>query len=167
MPFHNRTAPRRQTVWVRTSVRQLNNAGFVQDILQPFRVDELGLIKSLPGTTITRVIGNLSLRVVSVDDSFTRYIYGLIVGDIENPPTVVNNPSASPGMDWMWVHQEAVVQERQEGTPTQNLVVAHYFMNLKSQRKLDVGETLFLVTDNLDGDNFDVVGQLNVLLKLA
>ena len=44
---------------------------------------------------------------------------------------------------------------------------AHYDIDIKSQRKLDeIGSSLFYVADNLDGDNFDLVYNFNILLKL-
>ena len=157
---------RRKMIWARTFITQLNTAGFVTDLLGNLKT-AMGINENLPGMTITRIVGTHDLRVVSVDDAFTRWPWGLIVLPTGNAPTVGDAPIFEPYMDWMFVRMESVVQERQEGTPTQNIRAAHYDIDLRSQRKLhEVGSTLWYVGDNVDGDNFDVVMNLNVLVKL-
>ena len=157
---------RRKMVWARAFVAVNNTAGTVQDLLLSMR-NELGLLKTLPGMTITRVVGTHDLRVVSVDDAFTRWIWGLVVAPIEAPPSITNHPQNAPGMDWMFVRQEVVVQVADAGTPVVKRVASHYDLDLKAQRKLgEMGQTLFYVGDNPDGDNFDVHFNFNILLKL-
>jgi len=153
-------------VWARDFNLTTNTAGFVIDVLKGFQ-NELGIIKNLPGITVTRVVGTLDCRVVSVDDAFTRLVWGIHVAEENNPATVGQNPLSSPEIDWMFVRQEAVVQVADAGTPVVKRRVAHYDLDLHSQRKLDeIGSTLFFVCDNPDGDNFDVAFQFNILLKL-
>ena len=153
-------------VWARFFASFGNTAGLSQDILNPFII-ELGLANMLPGTTITRVVGTHDLRVVSVDDLFTRWVWGLVVAPRDDAPAIGVDPSDQPGRDWMFVRQEAVVQVQDAGTPVVKRRAAHYDIDLKSQRKLgEVGRTLYYVGDNIDGDNFDVAVNFNVLLKL-
>ena len=161
-----RGGPRRQMVWARIFQSFSNSAGAVTDLLQTWRA-ELGIIKMLPGTTITRIVGTYDLCVVTADDAFTRWVWGLVVAPIENPPGVGNSPDGSPGLDWMFVRNESVVQIQDAGTPVVKRRAAHYDLDLRSQRKFgEIGETLFYVSDNPDGDNFDVQLQFNILLKL-
>jgi len=151
-------------VWARDFNLTTNSAGFVVDILAGFR-SELGITQNLPGMTITRIVGTHDIRVVSADDAFTRWEWGLAAFDVT--PTVGANPLSEPDKDWMFVRQEGVVQIQDAGTPVVKRRAAHYDIDVHSQRKLDeMGKTLFYVADNPDGDNFDVVWQFNVLLKL-
>ena len=157
---------KRKMVWARDFAQVGNTAGTVIDLLAGFQ-NELGIIRNLPGLTITRIVGTHDLRVVTADDAFTRWEWGLVVAEETNQPGVVNNPLTDPDMDWMFVRQEAVVQVQDAGTPVVKRRAAHYDIDLKSQRKLDeIGSTLFYVGDNPDGDNFDVIFQFNILLKL-
>jgi len=157
---------KRKMVWARDFGLFLNQAGTVVDVLAGWQ-NELGILRNLPGITITRVVGTHDIRVVSADDAFTRWEWGLVVAEEDNPVTAVNNPLSSPDLDWMFVRQEAVVQIQDAGSPVVKRRASHYDIDLKSQRKLDeIGSTLFYVADNPDGDNFDVAFQFNILLKL-
>ena len=161
-----RGGQRRKMVWARDFNITLNTAGLVVDLLQGF-INQLGITKPLPGMTITRIVGTHTIRVVSADDAFTRWEWGLVVADQSHAPTVTDNPLTQPTQDWMFVRQEAVVQVVDAGTPTVKRVAAHYDIDIKAQRKLqEIGQTLFYVGDNPDGDNFDINFQFNILLKL-
>ena len=154
-------------VWARDFNRTVNSAGTVVDLLAGM-VNRLGMSRTLPGMTITRVVGTHDVRIVSADDDFSRWEWGLLVAEVDNPPAVSDNPLSVPDMDWMFVRQEAVVQEVEAGTPNVKIRAAHYDIDLKSQRKLDeFGSSLFYVSDNPDGDNFDVNFNFNILVKLA
>jgi len=153
-------------VWARDFGTFGNTAGLVVDLLAGIQ-NELGITRNLPGMTITRIVGTHDLRVVSVDDAMTRWEWGLVVAEEDNAPGVTNNPLSSPDFDWMFVRQEGVVQVADAGTPVVKRRAAHYDIDLHSQRKLDeIGSTLFYVGDNPDGDNFDILFQFNILLKL-
>ncbi len=158
---------RRKTIWARDFNRTANSSGLVVDLLAGIR-NELGITRMLPGTTITRIVGTHDLRVVSADDDFTRWVWGLIVLPIDVPPTVNDYPVASPGVDWMFVRQEAVVQVVDAGTPEVKRRAAHYDIDLRAQRKLgEIGNTLWYVSNNVEADSFDINYNMNILLKLA
>jgi len=160
------SGPRRKMIWARDFNRTTNTSGLQVDLLIGMRA-EMGILRMLPGMTITRIVGTHDIRVVSTDDNFTRWIWGLVVLPIEVAPGAGQNPLSSPGLDWMFVRQEAVVQVQDAGTPVVKRRAAHYDMDLRAMRKLgEIGMTLFYVGDNPEGDNFDVNFNFNVLLKL-
>jgi len=160
---------RRSMVWARDFNQTGNTSGLVIHLLAGFQ-SELGVNRNLPGMTFIRVVGTHDVRVVSTDDAFTRWVWGLEVAEEAQFPLVTNNPLSDPDRDWMFVRQEAVVQENAPDPgagPDVKIRAAHYDLDLRSARKLDeLGSTLFYVGDNPDGDNFDVNFQFNMLLKL-
>ena len=103
-------------VWARDFLFTTNTAGIVVDVLAGIQ-NELGISKNLPGITVTRIVGTHDIRVVSADDAFTRWIWGLVTAEDDLVPGVANNPVASPDMDWMFVRSEGVVQVQDAGTP--------------------------------------------------
>ncbi len=155
-------------VWARDFNQTGNSAGFVVDLLAGIR-NQLGVLGNL-GWTITRIVGTHDIRVVSTDDAFTRWEWGLVTSPIFRVPAVTHNPLTQPGDDWLFARQEAVVQvnEPDPGAgPDVKSRSAHYDMDIHSQRKLsELEDTLWYVGDNPDGDNFDVNFQFNVLIKL-
>ena len=158
--------PRRKTVWARNFNLTTGTAGIVADILVDFR-NEMGILRNLPGTTITRVVGTHTTRVTTTDDAFTRWVWGLYVGHIDVFPSVTDNPLGAPGLDWMFVRSENVVQVQDAGTPVVKRVASYFDIDLRAQRKMDeIGQTLYYIGDNPEGDAFDVVWNFNVLLKL-
>ena len=153
-------------VWGRDFNVTTNSAGQVIDLLAGFR-SQMGIARNLPGMTVTRVVGTHAVRVVSADDAFTRWIWGLGVWEVTNPPSTSQSALLDPDRDWMFVRSENVVQVVDAGTPTVKRVAATYDMDLHAQRKLDeMGKTLWYVADNPDGDNFDFAFNFNILLKL-
>ncbi len=126
---------RRQMVWARDFNSTGNTSGIVVDILAGMR-NEMGITRNISGMTITRIVGTHDIRVVSADDAFTRWVWGLVVDTIEVNPSVGQNPLGAPGMDWMFVRQEAVVQVVDAGTSTVKRRAAHYDIDIHSQRKL-------------------------------
>ena len=164
-PVRFTRGPRRKMVWARDFNLTTNTAGLVVNLLAGFQ-NELGISRNLPGITITRVVGTHDVRVVSADDAFTRWEWGLTTWEQQNTPGVTS-PLADPDIDWMFARQEAVVQVQDAGSPVVKRVAAHYDIDLKAQRKLDeIGSTLLYIGDNPDGDNFDISFNFNILLKL-
>ena len=169
MTMRNRriaVSARRRTVWARNFDVRLNTAGAAIDLLAPYRA-ELGMIKGLGGYTITRIVGTHDLRVVSADDAFTRWVWGLRLAAIDDPPTNAQHPLASPGLDWMYVRQDAIVQTQVAGTPVVKPREAHLEVDQRAQRKITGdGMSLWYIGDNIDGDNFDLLFNFNILLKV-
>ena len=104
---------RRKMVWARDFNFTTNSAGLAVDLLAGMRND-LGISNQLPGMTITRIVGTHDIRVVSADDAFTRWVWGLTVQAQAQSPGAGANPLSDPERDWLFVRQEGVVQVQDE-----------------------------------------------------
>jgi len=146
---------RRATVWMTIQRQQFTGSlGFVTDQLSPWRTDA-GVLQNPPGSTVIRSIVNFSYRGVAVDDNIARLMIGLIVAPIDDAPPSNSLSGSENDRDWLWWEQVNFVQERQQGTPTQNLLY-QLKLDVRSARKLDApGRTLFLVVEAQDSDTMD------------
>jgi len=157
--------PRRKMFWV-TKIKKTftNSLGGVADLMDDFRTRQ-GLLNNPPGLTIIRWIGQLGYRAVAVDDTIVTNLMGIMVADITNPP-LANQLSGDPGVDWLLWSEQDYIQERQSGTPTQNLWHTKTF-DIRSARKLEETEkTPYFVIESQDSDTQDYRFWLRMLVKL-
>ena len=155
---------KRKMFWVRKDNTHSATLGIAEDLFDRFRLEH-GLLANPPGLTIIRWLLSLSYRAVAVDDTVNRMRVGLIVAPREDPPPT-SAMGDSPDRDWVLWDQRSWVQERQEGTPTQNLM-QHHEWDLHTARKLDApGRTAWLMTEGRDSDTMDLTWYANLLVKL-
>ena len=156
---------RRKMFWVREDhPANTGSLGFADDMFGQWRVDQ-GLILNPPGLTIIRWIIKVSYRAVAVDDTINRFLLGLIVAPVSDPPPT-NALSGEKGRDWVLWDMISWVQERQEGTPTQNLMQTESY-DIRSARKLDDPErTAYFMLESQDSDTMDFTHVHSLLVKL-
>ena len=151
------TGPRRKFAWARNFIRVTNSAGFTQDLLSGWKAS-LGLNAMLPGTTATRLIIHADGTGVVASSAVDRFVMGIRVGDLASPPAIADHPIDEPFSDWMWTGMLVSNGGRNYDS---------FRADIKSKRKIArMNNTLYLVTDNPDGLNFDMVISVDVLLQL-
>jgi len=157
--------PRRKMFWVTMKQQTATGSLGVQvDAFGEFRTRQ-GLLLNPPGLTVIRWIGELGYRAVAVDDTIVTNLMGLMVADISNPP-LANQLSGDPGADWVYWSEQDYVQERQQGSPTQNLWHTRSF-DIRSARKIeDTERSPFFVIESQDSDTQDYRFWLRMLVKL-
>jgi len=158
------TAQRRQMMWMRRKNVHTGSLGFTEDVFSDYRGDQ-GTLANPPGLTIVRTIVDVYYRAVATDDTIVEWYLGLIVAPIDDSPPNTGM-RLQPGDDWMLNQYTAFVQQRQEGTPTQNLML-HRSYDLSGQRKVQRTErTLWIVSESLSSDTIDYAWSVNTLVKL-
>ena len=157
--------PVRKMFWVRRrAVGALGALVLVDDMFTNFRLN-MGILMNPAGLTIIRWIVSLSYRAVAVDDTVVSNICGIVVAPIDDPPPA-NALSNEFQRDWVLWSEQDYVQERQEGTPTQNLMKTVQW-DIRSARKLsDPERTPFFVVESQDSDTQDYRYNASMLVKL-
>ena len=156
--------PRRKMMWVRRFLTHTGSLGFVEDVFTSWRADQ-GTLANPPGLTVIREIVSIYYRAVAVDDTITQFLIGMLIAPISDlPPTDIMREE--PGRDFMLWDHISFVQERAEGTPTQNLMKSKSW-DLSGQRKIERTErTLVLMTESLNSDTIDYAWVVSALVKL-
>jgi len=130
--------PRRKMMWVRRKNVHTGSLGFAEDCFVDFRAQQ-GTINNPSGLTVIREIVSVYYRAVATDDTITEFFLGMIVAPNGEIPANAAMRNA-PGEDWMLHDYTAFVQERQQGSPTQNLMKSKHW-DLSGQRKRRVLRT--------------------------
>ena len=150
--------------WVRNDQRSLGSLGMTMDCMATFRAN-MGTLMNPAGLTVIRWILDFDYRAVAVDDTIVRNRIGIVVAPIDDPPPA-NALTSQFQLDWVLFSQQSWVQERQEGTPTQNLMY-HRQWDIRSGRKFDDPErTPWVVIEQRDSDTADLVIFMSILVKL-
>ena len=158
-------APRRGMFWARTRSQLTGALTESRDMLSTWAAVQ-GILKNPPGLTVIRWIVNIHYRGVAVDDNILNLVMGMIVRPEEDVPTANVLTSGENEADFvMWQHV-AWVQERQQGTPTQNLMKSTHW-DIRSARKLlATGRTAFMLLEAQDSDTMDWSWSSSLLVKL-
>jgi len=150
--------------WATRRNTHTGSLGFSEELLSLWR-GEMGLLLNTPGLTVIRFIISLYYRAVAADDTITQFFVGLKPSPISVPPPTPAMRT-QPQQDWVLNTWISFVQERAEGTPTQNLMYQR-FWDLKVARKLPRGEeTLWLVAESENSDTIDYAWHTRLLLKM-
>ena len=152
--------------WARTQNQLITGSlGFVTDMLSTYRTVE-GSLMNAAGLTVIRWILRFQYRAVAVDDTINRLALGIVVAPIDDAPPTNAVTSSSNERDWVLWDNIAYVQERQEGTPTQNLMYSETY-DIRSARKLDApGRTPYFLVEAQASDTMDFSWSSSLLVKL-
>ncbi len=152
-------------MWIRKfAILETGSLGVVNDMMSSYRAN-MGILMNPPGMTAIRWIINFDYRAVAVDDTIVRNLIGIVVGPIDDAPPA-NALSSERQRDWVLWSEQCYVQERQEGTPTQNLL-NHRRWDIRSARKLgDPERTPYILIESQASDTQDYCLSFSVLMKL-
>ena len=158
--------PRRKMFWARTQNQTITGSlGFATDMMSSWRGDA-GVLLNVAGLTVIRWMVTLQFRAVAVDDTIVELITGILVAPIDDPPAVNSVSQSKNDRDFVMWWNPSYVQERQEGTPTQNLMYRQEF-DIRSARKLDApGRTPYFICESQNSDTQDYSWSSQILCKM-
>ena len=157
--------PRRKFAWVSGALRFLNSAGFVSDLL----LESFNPRVIARGSTLTKIMLTIDAFPVVTPTISNRVMVGIRKGLTDQIPDpnidAINDDPLNP---WILTAQgvspDGSNQTRWAGPQGMGANLGYF--ESSAQRKLTVNETLFLIVDNPDGQNYDLNVWIRMLFRL-